>query len=58
MKKYYEEPNVTLIVMEHTDVLTASGAFWTNEPDWEEDPFENGGFDAEDQFVGDFWEIP
>lgn len=58
MKKYYEEPNVTLIVMEHTDVLTASGAFWTNQPDWEDDPFENGGFNAEDQFEGDFWEAP
>lgn len=52
---HYEAPSMELITVQANDILTASGFFWTNEPDWDDDPHYDGGFDAEDQ-IGDFWE--
>ena len=53
----YETPSMELMEVTKQDILTASGLFWTNEPDWEDDPHYDGGVDANEP-IGDFWDEP
>lgn len=55
MTKLYEAPDYELLVLNSTDVVTASGDNWSNEPDYEDDPGEDGGVDAGGQLGDDFW---
>lgn len=55
MKQYFA-PDFSAIEWKVTDVLTASGENWSNQPDWQDDPTDPGGVDAGGQLEDDFWD--
>lgn len=52
--KDYEKPNMKITVFQTRDVLSNSGYHWSNQPDIDDNPGEDGGVDAGDQ-MGDLW---
>lgn len=52
--KIYETPKMKVTVFQTRDVLSASDYHWSNQPDINDNPDEDGGTNAGDQ-IGDLW---